>query len=356
MSEHRYNDLKVFCRLPFHRIKISSDGMVNMCSYQAQWGIGNIIEQSFEEIWLGKTARDIREEVLRNRLHSNCSTQNCPFLTSVRKPIDIDFNKFPIELEIDLPMQHCNTTCIMCERNLNYKEQDDKLQQICEKIKPYVMYLKDIMIVGIAEPFWKGKIFEILNWLEFDSFKETIKVVTITNGSCPEVLDFLKFKKSCITFSLDSSTEETHKIIRKTNFNDVVSNLMAYASKRTSSQRLRIYNNINLFNLREVESMVEMAHQAKVDELDFNATAGLHQLGVNEDNAYLFFQAQNKIIRRAKELGVNVSFSRNLYLDYDVDKNNNRVVIDSESMSKYLKIPKELIDNINLRYNRRWMV
>lgn len=353
-----YIELKAYCRLPFHRMKISSDGKVMMCGYQHQVGLGNILTQSFEDIWLGKTARDIREEVLRQRLHPLCQTSNCPFATSPKKPIDIPFKRYPIELELELPMQHCgvggenpdeaNPACLMCERNLAFRREEDKLEEVCQRIKSFLPHIENLIIVGIAEPFWKSKIYDILKWVELPSH---VVVSTITNG-LQDVSGMLQYPKTCITFSVDASTPETYRLLRKSDYQVLVNNLMDYSSKRKEGQRLRLHNNINLFNLREVEGMMALAAAAKVDEVEFNPTEGLGQMGITAENAYLFYVAQMKIIRKAQALGVKIGFLRNLYLNYDVNKANSTVAVtDMEGLAKYLKVPVSKIKEIVAKYH-----
>jgi len=356
-----YIDLKAYCRLPFHRLKIASDGRVMMCGYQNQEGIGNILTQSFEEIWLGKTARDIREEVLRSRLHPICQTSNCPFATTAsRKPYGLPFTRYPIELELDLPMQHCgvggevpdaaNPACLMCERNLAFQRHEDKLQEICSRMKSSLQHFENLIIVGIAEPFWKNKIYDILDWLEFGNHPH-IKLSTITNGQ-QTVSGLLRYPKTCVTFSFDAATPATYQLLRRGDYQVATSNFLEYSQQIGNNQLIRIHNNINLFNLQEVDGMLDLAAQGKVSEVEFNPTAGLGQLGVTESNAYLFYVAQKRITRKAETMKLKVSFLRNLYLHYEIDKARSIVEVDNiEGVAQYLKVPVETIKKLVAKYH-----
>lgn len=323
-----YIEFKTYCRYPFHRMKVAYDGLVSMCSSQERNSLGNILEQSFEEIWLGKTARDVREEVLRNRIHPNCLTKSCPYVLSLRKPDDLEFKKFPIELELDLP-----------------KIDSGNLETICDKLSPYIKHFKYIIISNGIEPFKDGKIYDVLRWLKYTN---DINLATLTNGNI-SVLNFLKYTNTSLTFSLLSTHPEIYKSLTGYNLDNTLNNIKEYAFQRAKEQKLRIYNAVNLFNLKEVEQMVELAHSLKVDELEFNSSFGMRDLGVNSNNAYLFKQGQSLILHRAKELGVNVTFAKNLYLDYDVNK---RVKVEV----KETDYPNELVKGVNARYNRKWLI
>ena len=324
-------DINAFCAYPFQRLKFSSDGYVTMCCFQTRKCLGNILKQKFEDIWFGSLAQEIRNETIQGRLHAKCQQPTCPFFHSHHLETETFVQKqYPTQFEIDLPMQHCNVggenpdednpACIMCERHRVFEKQEDKLDQICEKIKKYVRFLDAIHIQGVSEPFWKNRIFEIIEILDIKPYKNKLRISTTTNGTLLNSkcrARFLKLPLSSLTWSIDASTPETFKSLRRWNsYSSVVNNLKNYAKERTPEQHLRIHNNINLININDVEGMVELAAETKVDCLEFNATYSVPQICVNKSNYKQFVDAQEKIIDLSNKLGVNTKFMRNLFLDY----------------------------------------
>jgi hypothetical protein len=75
-----------------------------------------------------------------------------------------------------------------------------------------------------------------------------------------------------------------------------------------------------MLNINEVEQMVEIAADAKVDILEFSITDAwsdkITPYIINQDNHQLFIEAQNKIEKRAKQLGVTLHFYQPLYLNF----------------------------------------
>lgn len=306
-----------------------------MCCFQERRCLGNILEQSLEKIWFSPLAHEIRKETLEGKLHPLCQTVSCPFYHRTnRVALDVYARTYPSQFEIDLPMQHCNIggenpndknpACIMCERNMSwFHHQEDKLNEVCKKLRPYMKYVDAVHIQGIAEAFWKDRIFEITDLLDFEQHKNKVRISTTTNGTLmteKRRKRFLDFPLSTITWSLDASTPETFKKIRRLDmYPRIVENLKAYAKERDpKNQFLHIHNNINTINIGEVVGMVELAAEVGVNCLDFNATYGdLPGICVSKDNIHLFREAQYKIMETSKKLGVYTTFMRNLVLDFE---------------------------------------
>lgn len=303
-----------------------------MCCFQHRKCLGNLLTQSFEDLWWGKIAEAIRKDTLEGRLHPACKIETCPFYHSKQlQPVRVTNSKYPQQFEIDLPTQHCNIggenptegapACIMCERHIKFEPQVDRLNEVCQVMQPYTRYVDAIHIQGISEPFWKNRIFEVIELLGANAFKNKIRFSTTTNGTvfhAKEQDQFLTYPMTAITFSMDACTPATFRKIRRLDMYDkIVENLMRYASKRTPNQFLRIHNNINLLNIDEVVGMVECAAAAKVDELEFNPTYFVPTICVDKQNYKLFQEASTKIVEASQMLGVKTTFLRPLTLDFE---------------------------------------
>ncbi len=318
-----------FCSYPFTKLKVDSAGDCTFCCFQTRKCLGNILNSSLEDIWNSKLAREIRAVTLSTKLHPTCSVETCPFyhIRNDLQVINTELARIPFDIELDLPMQHCNiggedpksgTACIMCERALFYRRQPDRVNEVCEKLKPYADQFKLLHIQGVAEAFWKNRLFDVVDRIGIDP--ANTRITTFTNGTIisGERLDhWLSYPWTCLTFSIDASTPETYKKIRIWNaYERIVENMTEFSQRRAFNQSLQIHNNINLLNVDEVKGMVEVAAKVKADLISFNPTYNLAGLIVNQSNIHLFLKAQNEIIETAKNLKVKVEFLRSLTLDF----------------------------------------
>jgi hypothetical protein len=342
--------IRTFCEFPFRHIKFDSEGNATMCCLQVRGCLGNIFEKNLEELWNSDLAKEIRNYTANDSLHTMCSNSGvCPFIHQQAQLQDLHFDSIwppmPDQLELDLPNQHCNIgglepsddnpACLMCERHLNFFPQNDRLDEICERLRPYILNFAVAHVQGIAEPFWKNRIFQLLETL---GVHPNTQITTFTNGTLftGDKRDrWLAILKSTLSFSIDAATPETYRKIRRIDaYDKVVDHLLEYSEMRGPEQYLNIHNNINLLNVDEVVGMVELAARANVDYLDFNPTYNAPNICVNKSNAHIFHKAQQEILQRAKELNITVAFIRPLALHF----------CDSEVMTPFAAVTSKTID------------
>ena len=340
--------IEAFCEFPFNRARITCEGNVSMCCFQRpdplkeeqDAYLGNVLEQTFDEIWFGDLAEDIRKETREGKLHDKCRCPGCPILP-LKQPYPTEhivYNEYPNFLEIDLPNTHCNVgglhpdpvkspACIMCERSAPFfRPEEDRLMEVLGRIKHIVPNLYQIHIQGIAEPFFpiKGSylLFEVMDALDYEEHKDLVTISVTTNATIfKEVIrkEYLKrAPKSITNFSIDAATPETFKAIRIFDcFNKVLENMYAFDRERVrEKQFLRIHNNINIMNVREVKGMVHIAHKARAEYVEFNPTNGFnHKILVTPENCGLFKRAEQEIIEECEKLGQPYKLLRPLDLD-----------------------------------------
>jgi radical SAM protein with 4Fe4S-binding SPASM domain len=326
-----------FCSLPFTQLKVDPAGNVNMCCFQ-RGALGNVFAQPVEEIWSSQTAQEIRAATASGSLHSSCEGWGaCPFLVQPRLPKPVPgAGTFPIALELDLPNTHCNiggtsptrdTACFMCPRSVpDFVPDEDRSLELAGLLRPLMPSLKELRVQGVAEPFWRGRLFAVLARLGFPDYREQCHFSTYTNGSLLPPKVRARFFDLCpdslLLFSIDAATQATYQRIRRMDFFDlVVSNLRASVRERSSRQLIAISNNMNLLNIHEAVQMVELADELGVDWVEFNPThdggsgrGDLRDVCVGPDNWQEFRIAQEQITERAQELGVQAHFIRQLDL------------------------------------------
>lgn len=67
---------KYFCPLPWTDISVLSNGEVRPCCYITV-SAGNLLRQSFEEIWNGPVYREMREAFSQGQMPRVCRLENC---------------------------------------------------------------------------------------------------------------------------------------------------------------------------------------------------------------------------------------------------------------------------------------
>lgn len=339
---------EAFCEYPLNRIRITSEGWCSFCCFmrpdplkpEADAYLGNVLKNTFDEVWFGPVAEDVRRATLEGRLHEKCQCPGCP-IVAMRPPYpkqNIVYNEYPTFLEIDLPNTHCNVgglrphpvtspACIMCERSApHFRPEQNLLFDVLDRIKHIVPNLQGLHIQGIAEPFYITRedgylLFDVLEAIDFDKYANQITLSLTTNGTLFKKSvrqEYLKRVPHSITnFSIDAATPETFTKIRIFDcFDKVMENLYAFSKERLRErQYLRIHNNLNVLNINEVVGMVRIAHKANVEYVEFNPTNGFnYKILVNETNCGLFAKAEQDIIDECKRLGVPYNFIRPLDL------------------------------------------
>jgi MoaA/NifB/PqqE/SkfB family radical SAM enzyme len=341
---------RAFCEFPFNKIKITPEGFVNFCCHQHHTNsiLGNILHENFESIWFSPKAIEIRNSVKNAKLHNTCNTGECPYryqnLQNATIDIDVNNNGYPTHLEFDLHPSHCNfggtkptpeTACIMCPRarkdfQNHLDATPDLTDRLAEAIAVLVPSLKEINILGVSEPFWKDKIFDVMQKMHFSQYKHNIEMRTTSNGSVFTPQRQQRFAEetvnSEICFSVDATTSDTYYKIRRQNlFQTVLDNIRHWCKLRRTlpgKHIVQMHNNINTLNVHEVPDMVRMAKDLDVDSLTLLPTHDcggtfpeLQPILVNASNAKVFQHAEEQAKALAAQLNMSLYITRPLSLN-----------------------------------------
>ena len=305
-----------------------------MCCHQSIM-LGKLDENTeVLDVWRNSLSNEVRRATFNNEIHAVCASGNsCPYMTKGISPKKFKAYRnfaYPSVLEICLPDTHCNVggetptadnpACIMCKRNWVVPDQPNLTDVLCEKSKSLMPYIRELMVLGIAEPFWKDAVFDIYDQLEFHRYRDKVKFHTNTNVICLDAKTIRKFFErttwSDLAFSFDAATSSTFKKIRRMNvFSSVVRNARNYIRMRdefggAEHHKVHIWNNINLLNIDEMTQMVEMAVDIGVDYMVMLPTynqqgfVDLGELMICDKNVKMFSEAAQKARERADELGL----------------------------------------------------
>lgn len=339
---------KVYCDLPFKRMKVNTDGCYHSCCHQ-KTTYDNLItsDLTLEEAFQNPLLKEVQEHVLNNKLHPICNTTRCPFYDKrdnlqehLEYEVEINPSQ-PDNMELSLPSTHCNiggtnptkdTACIMCPRASktfmeDWEPKEPLIDKVVQKIKPYIDKIKTINVQGIAEPFWKGKVLEILKDLDFEKNKDHVFFWSFTNGSVfgdkiqDEFISTVRW--SSLGFSIDAATPETYMKVRRLNyFKTIERNIINYVKKiaplnEKGEQWFHVFTtyNINMLNVHEMEEMVRWSKAVGAHRTEFTLTFNgspefiLGEENIcNEHNWQIFWEGQQKALKVAEELDHPVSF------------------------------------------------
>lgn len=176
-----------FCSKPFDFLYIMPEGNVKLCAW-SDYILGNILENSIEELWNGEMAERFRESIIDGSFFY-CKCESCPYL-SMGTLEDMDEEKrrqiytqspYPNELSLAYDLT-CNHKCPSCRSEMYCAsdEQKDILQKITDKVAPYLPKLKKLITNGSGEVFASRYIMKLLESLHPEN--EDFKLIIETNG------------------------------------------------------------------------------------------------------------------------------------------------------------------------------
>lgn len=146
------------CRQPFTAIEINGDGDVYTCcpSFINFHKLGNIWENSLEEIWYSEFAKDFRKRILNND-YSLCNMDICrQYQPRNAENFSVENPSLPkyITLSYD---KECNLNCITC-RDAKYKNTKEQTNLYNEKIDSILLPLlgnaEILALSGSGEAFY----------------------------------------------------------------------------------------------------------------------------------------------------------------------------------------------------------
>jgi sulfatase maturation enzyme AslB (radical SAM superfamily) len=235
---------------------------------------GNLVEQSFLEIWNSDNAKHARESVT-DGLFKYCRLDICPYLQrNELHELTNDFCMSPTETPTEIRLSFdktCNLTCPSCRREvLVYTDkQKENMGVMYEKIKPYLKYAKFINFGGLGEPFASEFYMKALK--EFRPENPDVRIIFETNGTLFneanwEKISHLADTKLHVKVSLDSVFEHTYNYLRRGgDFKKVKQNLSFISSLRKEGKvkEFTVVMVMQDANFREIPEFISYC----VDEL-----------------------------------------------------------------------------------------
>lgn len=265
------------CLNPWMYINIEGNGFCYFCCSiytKDKYYIGNILEQSIDEIWNGQRAQEFRRDIIENK-YTHCNLNKCQGVynkliefcndRSITTNLTAPYPQY-IQLSYDYS---CSQKCIFCRDEIRYfnKNEEEKWNSIIDtKIIPFFKNAKILSICGLGEIF-DSKHSKLLLQKILDKYP-TIQTEIYSNG--------IKFNEKNIKelnltnniriahLSIHAADKETYKKIwRADNFDKVMKNLEYTAElKRTGNIKEFILSFvINKENYKNMKKFLQLGQR-----------------------------------------------------------------------------------------------
>ncbi|MEK6627161.1 MAG: SPASM domain-containing protein [Bdellovibrionota bacterium] len=212
-----------FCIAPFTTLLLEPDGKVGACRHKGcEFPVGNILENSFDEIWNGAFIKNWRQEFLDGK-PKVCATEvkdrkchHCPEYSALIKNASIELHQTlkPLRLAFNFN-GHCNLECQMCHV---WQKPNGLYDQIgfWDKLDSWIENIEEVELLS-GEPFVQKDTYKLIDLI---SIKKPLAKWTITTNANWKLTDYIKNQLSKISIkniiiSLDSLNEKTYSHIRK---------------------------------------------------------------------------------------------------------------------------------------------
>lgn len=212
-----------FCIVPFTSLLLEPDGKVGACRHKGcEFPVGNILNNSFEEIWNGDFIKNWRREFIEGKPQI-CKNEvkyvqchHCPEYTTLTEKAQISIHQTTKPLRLAFNFNgHCNLECQMCHI---WQKPNGLYDQIgfWDKLDFWIENLQEVELLS-GEPFIQKDTYKLIDLI---SVKKPDAEWTITTNVNWKFTDYIKNKLNKIKIkniivSLDSLNEASYKIIRK---------------------------------------------------------------------------------------------------------------------------------------------
>ena len=257
-----------FCRLPFDSLQIDADGDVQLCDCQLHmpYTIGNIYQDTLENIWLSEDAARIRQSVIDEDF-TYCNWACTHLHTLTPRPENLPkVRDFPRTIKLDMD-RSCNLKCPSCREDIIIEKNSTKIDkqiELYEKIKQWGLANpeKELLLLPTAI----GEIFASHSGLQFlksliDYPYDNLKIRITTNGTLinrnRELIKNINHLIDSLSVSIDAATPETYSVVRGGDWTELMSGLEFVKSNIT--EKLNLSFCIQKNNYHEIEQFADLA-------------------------------------------------------------------------------------------------
>lgn len=236
----------LFCALPFTEVSVDEVGNVwpNCCPDWVDFPLGNLLEETWDEVWNGKRAKAFRASAHDGSLR-HCDANWCPHIQAAMAGLD-DWNVRPLEArsELDLPAEvlagalemttgpvnvgmhyeaSCNLACPTCRDDVYMvggaeAEQMRELHDVVET--ELLQYPRLISLTGRGDPFASKFLRDFLIGFDRERFPTIEQIHLHTNAIMwtPRLWERMVGMHDIevtTDISIDAARPETYELVRR---------------------------------------------------------------------------------------------------------------------------------------------
>jgi len=291
---------KIYCTRPFDHIQMLDNGeMVPCCPpWVNHYSLGNINEQSYEEIWNGEKAQEFRESILDGSFRY-CNIKSCPHLQEKSNPVGtldqlkekkvsgqilhdivehktiLDHGPHEIQFAYD---RSCNLSCPSCRRGIIMVagEEQKKLLDMQDKFQTTFLKNADrLFVCGSGDPFASPTFRKFLQTFTKEQAPKLRHINILTNGLLlkkywDRLSEYTKEKIQYISVSIDAATPETYAINRRGGDWDLLHENLKFIRKLRKNNTIKGFNASMVVqdnNFRELFDFILMCETYKMDRV-----------------------------------------------------------------------------------------
>ncbi len=305
-----------FCPVPFGSLTLNPTGIIGACREKGtEHEMGNIKENSLEEIWNGEKFRAWRREFLTGNIktcaeeikHTSCNRWDYhQDLLEHIEPCEIVTTPI-IRLSPDLNGK-CNLRCPFCDvwpmPNGLYDEVEGFWQHLEEHLLPHIVQIDPLG----GEPFIQKDLYKLIDIVT--KVNNTCEWKFTTNGQWKinsRIKSYLdKINIDCISISLDSVNKESYAKLRSPGSLDAVlrniKGLKEYRDQRHTSFKIMpnfLIQRENAFQISEIiDYCDEMGFPCFIQYLYFPSEVSISTLEEAKRKEILKFHLENLDARK----------------------------------------------------------
>lgn len=296
---------RVRCLNPFRWLEVSDRGEVTpCCSPWFKGNLGNVNEQSMEEIWNGPAFREAREAMYEGgKWQKFCNAETCPQIyndtwVKVDEITPETPDSVPITAQMlddvregrtvmtDGPAQiglscdpRCNLRCIMCSTLTNPNRDGSSLRASIEGLKAFLPTVRRLKMMGDGEVFAVPESRDFLLNFDQEAYPDASFLIH-TNGILltPSMWDRIgHIKIDWMVVSMDGATKETYEKIRVGGkWERLMSNLEFLAGKYREGAIRELHINMCVMksNHHELVAFAELGERVGVTSAYFQPILG----------------------------------------------------------------------------------
>lgn len=258
-----------FCHQPFNNLQIDADGDVQLCDCQMHmpFTIGNVYENTLQQIWNGHLAAQVRQSVADGDFtYCNWSCASLPNLPT-RSNITVVAPDFPTKIKIDLDLS-CNLHCPSCRERPIMEKHTAKIQkqiEIFEQIKTWAVENPNRTLR--VTPLSSGEVFASHSGLNFlnslsDFPGHNLQLEITSNGTLINrnraMLSNISHLLKSFSISVDAATPETYAKVRGGDWNELMLGIQFVTQELQIPLRLNFCVQKN--NWHEIGLFADLAH------------------------------------------------------------------------------------------------